>query len=218
LNWETVYAQAEDVKGFARELGAGLRGRSQHVELEGLDPADVEVLKAADPLQIRALPGCELLLDAQGREVFEFADATPRLLPATVEGLAWVLKEPREPVESEVWTRRAYGLEELEEDHYARPWALRQEDLVQEGLRRVEAQALEVQEKAERVAERHVTRLWDRLRGAMEAVGRWGRDLIATWELRREIRQVERDLGLPQMDRQGPAGSSSRGVQMLDLH
>ena len=194
LRLETVYAQAEDVKGFARELGEGLRGRSQHVESGGLDPADLETLRLADPLTIRARPGRELLLDKEGREVFDFADVTPRLLPETVEALAWAIKEQGEPLESEVWARAAYGFEEEEEDYYARRWALRQEDLVQEGLRRVEAQVLEVQEKAERVVERHVARLWDRLRGAMETVSRWGRDLVATWELRREIHRVEREI------------------------
>lgn len=82
------------------------------------------------------------------------------------------------------------------EAYYSRPWAERQADLVQDGLHLVAAQTAALQERAEQAVCEHVPKLWDKLRERMQAVSQWGRDLVATWSLSREVRKAEKDLAI----------------------
>lgn len=196
LSWEAVYAQAEDVKAYANELGRGLTQERACVSEEGLDEDLAARLRNANPLLLPPVEGCEILRNEdEDREVYEFTPQTPRTLPGEVEALAWAIKEPEEePVLAEELARQAYGLEERPEEHYGRPWADRREDLVQDGLRLAAARTAELQEVAEHQAVNHVSRLWVRLQDAMDKVSRWGHDLVATWKLSRAVRKVERDV------------------------
>ncbi len=72
---------------------------------------------------------------------------------------------------------------------YERPWAERREDLVQDGLRRVDARTQILQEMAEQQAERHVVKLWSRLHDAMKSVSQWGHDLVDRWRTGRDAIQ-----------------------------
>lgn len=196
LDLERVYEQAEAVRAFAQELGAGLRWELW--TREDLDEAEVEALqKAENPIFLAPRQGYEVLYDQEGREAYSFLPQSPKTLPSAVEDLAWTIQEPEaEPVLAEELTREAYGFEEQPEAYYSRPWAERQADLVQDGLRLVAAQTVTLQERAEEQVVERVPRLWEKLRERMQAVSQWGRDLVATWSLGREVRKAEKDLAM----------------------
>jgi hypothetical protein len=199
LSADDVYARALDVKGFANELGRGLTQELGYVSEAGLESAVAETLRTADPLMLVPRPGYEDVFDPEGNHIYSLAPQTPRGLPIEVEELNWAMSratgEPEgEPYWAEQGAREVYGLEGKPEAHYDKPWAVRREDLVQDGLRLVAARTSELQEVAEHQAEGHVRKLWGRLYDAMKSVSKWGHDLVDSWQLSREVRKVERDL------------------------
>jgi len=196
LDLERVYARAEDVQAFARELGTGLKRELWN--RDDLDEATVEALRTAgSPIFIQPREGYDTLFDPEGNEAYRFVGQSPKTMPSAIEDLAWTIHEPEaEPMLAEELTRVAYGYEEKPEAYYARPWVNRQADLMQDSLRIVAAQTEVLQVAAEHQVGEHVPRLWDKLRNMMTAVSRWGHDLVATWSLIREVRKAEKDLAI----------------------
>lgn len=196
LDLERVYEQAEAVRAFAQELGAGLK--RELWSREDLDEAEVEALqKAESPIFLAPRQGHEVLYYEGEVAAYSFQLQSPKTMPSTVEDLAWTIQEPEaEPVLAEELTREVYGFDEQPEAYYSRPWAERQADLVQEAMRLVVAQTAALQERAEEQVVERVPRLWDKLRERMQAVSQWGRDLVATWSLSREVRKAEKDLAM----------------------
>lgn len=185
LDPERVYELAESVTAFAREL-ATLPQRYGHGD--EMPPAVVATLAKADPLYLPPLESHEKWYDPDGNPFYDFIPVTPSMLPSEVQAVAYTASEPEDqpPGHCEEIVRTTYGLEEQPEAHYARPWAERREDLVQDGLRLVAARTAELQELAEHQAQSHVSRLWGRLVDAMERVGY---DLVDRWRTGREAIQ-----------------------------